>query len=205
MAWPVDDLYQTFAALDVVTHDFLNAIQTAIKNVVGGSRSVKSLWADGVGDQASALGAGEIHAAGNIQSALSVISDEKMIVSRKRSSATPGSGQSVTATEIFAESSLFAFCRLKQTGVGTVSVTRSLNLASAPTNAVVGKYVFALQTAAPNGLTVVVGCNTAAPYVVGVRPASLTTSAFEVQLFDLTSTLSTPANNDELHVFVYAY
>jgi len=207
VAWRVSGRFQSFIdGVTNITAAFLHEMQDAIADLYGGRRTLVSLDVDGVGDQVSALGAGEIHADGNVSADLSVISNKQVVVSTARSSATPGSGQSVAAGEVWKDSAIFAYCRLKQTGANAVSVTRSLNLASAPTEAVAAKYAFALQTAAPNGLLVLVQVVGAGSFQWTVRPGSLTTSAFEVWTYAGDGTTLTEMSiNDEMHVVVIAY
>jgi len=147
-----------------------------------------------------------IEAAGNVTSGAQVTAGQFLKAQTARSSATPGSGQSMAAGEVWKDTSLFAYCRLKQTGANTVSVTRSLNLASAPTEAVSAKYVFALQTAAANGLLIFAQVVGAGSFQWTVRPGSLTTSAFEVWTYAGDGTTLTELSvNDELHIMVFAY
>jgi hypothetical protein len=147
-----------------------------------------------------------IEAAGNITAGGQLVAQQYARIATARSSATPGSGQSMAAGDIWKDTSIFAYCRLKQTGANTVLVTRSLNLASAPTEGTTAKYVFALQTAAANGLLVFAQVVGAGSFQWTVRPGSLTTSAFEIWTYAGDGTTLTELSvNDELHVMVIAY
>lgn len=207
MAWPVNARFQNFVASTTrITAAFLHALQDATIGLYGGTKSVASVEVDGVGDQAGSAGAGNIRATGNVVAGGRVTADSYLKSFLAKSSATPGSGQAVAAGEIWKDSAIFAYCRLKQTGANTVSVTRSLNLASAPTEAVSAKYVFALQTAAPNGLLVFAQVVGAGSFQWTVRPGSLTTSAFEIWTYAGDGTTLTELSvNDELHVVVIGY
>lgn len=143
--------------------------------------------------------------AGAVSAGTTVTAGTKAIASTARSSATPGAGQAMAAGETWKDTSVFAYARILQTGANTISVTRSLNLASAPTEAVNGKYLFALQTAAPNGLIVHAQVVGAGIQSWTVRPDTLTTSAFQVWVGDMAGTVTEMAVNDELHVVVHAY
>lgn len=207
MAWPVNARFQNFVSNTTrIAAAFLHAVQDAIIGVVGGTKSVASVDVDGVGDQAASAGAGNIRATGNMVAGGRVTADSYLKSFLAKSSATPGSGQAVAAGEIWKDSAIFAYCRLKQTGANAISVTRSLNLASAPTEAVSAKYVFALQTAAPNGLLVFAQVVGAGSFQWTVRPGSLTTSAFEIWTYAGDGTTLTELSvNDELHVVVVGY
>jgi len=174
-------------------------------------------WNDGVGAGAWTarltldLTSGDLTSIRNLTATLlqatgQIVAGTTLSSATARSSATPGAGQSVAAGEIWKDTALFAYCRLRQTAANTVAVTRSLNLASAPTEAVSGKYVFALQTAAPNGLLIEAQvCHAGGAYMPSVQPSTITTSAFEVWLYDIAPSLAELSVNDELHVKVWAY
>ncbi len=61
MSWPLNARYRDFVAnVTTITYDSLNAIQDSIYGVIGGSKSIKSLWIDSVGNVASAVASGAL-------------------------------------------------------------------------------------------------------------------------------------------------
>src|SRR5258707_15706260 len=59
MGWPIDAVFEVLTALTTTVKAATHTeIQNKIVDVIGGRRSIKSLWIDGVGSVASAVAAG---------------------------------------------------------------------------------------------------------------------------------------------------
>jgi len=200
MAWPINARFLSLTAnVTRITAALLNAIQDAIYGIIGGSKSVKSLYADGTGDQASALAPGEIYASAGIFGNTTITATTKSVVNTARSSVTTGSGQSLALGETYKDTACFAWGKVTVNGgAPSISFVRGVNVASV-SRAGAGRYDITLQTAAPNVLIPIVtplidgsgagGLIMTVDSPLGTAP---TTSTFRVRCHDVTGALSDP-------------
>jgi len=70
MAWPINARFRSFVdGTTNITADFLHAVQDALYPIIGGSKTLKSVQADGTGNQAATAAAGDVTASGALNGA----------------------------------------------------------------------------------------------------------------------------------------
>jgi len=220
MAWPVNARYETLVAgVTAVKKTFGDAMQDAIINLYGGDRTVVSLHADGTGDQASAAGAGSIHAtngfvtasgnvtafAGDIGATLGNVSAGSYLAAGgTRSSTTAGAGQGLTIGRIYKDTAPVAWCWIEMIAGPSCRLGRGVNINSV-TYTGLGRYTVQLVNGAANLIAPVatVFDNTAA--FVGVALTGHTSSQFEVNVYDpaIPGNKTDPAVGGGVFVAVY--
>lgn len=187
MAYPISGNYETRTpGTTIIKAAWGDTVDANITGIIGGSKSIKSLWVDGVGNAASIVGSGAARIANGllidsvglvitaggmlITAGSATLSSGDLSVSGKgtflqvRSSATKGAGQAVAAGEVWKDTTVFAWF------VATVSATvltfvRGANIANVVRDAK-GQFTVTMQTAATNVLVPMVS--------MGTTPAAFT-------------------------------
>jgi len=175
---------------------------------VGGATTSGGSVTSTAGDVVAAGGvvraAGSNSGTGNVKAEGSHAGDGYLQASGTRSSATAGSGQSLTVGQVFKDSALVAWARVTLNGTPACVLDRGVNIASVTRNSV-GNYTVTLVNGTANYLaplvTLLDDCGRG---TYTVAKAGITTSSFTILTRDIPDEPGSPVSTDfEFFVAVF--
>lgn len=231
MAWPVDALYEVIVAgVTTAKKTLADAIQNAIIGVVGGGKSIKKLWVDGVGDVASAVAAGDIkvsggayidtggntigiagfqstvggvQVAGDVKSTGGYCIGNRLQADNTRSSATAGAGQSLTIGQAWKDTLPVGWIWIEMIAGPSCQLGRGVNIAAAVTYNAAGSYTVTLTNGPANKLLGVATVFDNAASVAQFKLTGHTTTSFEINVYDMAGVATDPAIGGGVFVWLF--